>query len=140
MLATRRRDTAPELALRRRLHALGLRYRVDRPVIPGLRRRADVVFASAKVAVFVDGCYWHSCPTHGTQPKANASWWAEKLETNRHRDADTDRRLRLADWLVIRVWEHEDADHAARRIRTAVRRRRPSLAQPKRGEGAPSPR
>ncbi len=102
-----RRDTKPEMALRRRLHARGLRYRVDRQVIPGLRRRADLVFVGPRVAVFVDGCFWHLCPEHGNIPKNNREWWREKLEKNAARDRDTDERLREAGWKVIRIWEHD---------------------------------
>jgi DNA (cytosine-5)-methyltransferase 1 len=128
MLSTRRRDTPGEVALRQVLHGCGLRFRVDRQVIPGSRRRADIVFAKAKVAVFVDGCFWHSCPAHRTKPKANAPWWAAKLAANRRRDADTNRRLRSAGWHVERVWEHEAPETAAARIekivRTCLRHRR----------------
>src|SRR5262245_31016769 len=84
-----RRDTAPELALRRALHSRGLRYRVDAKVV-GARRRADVVFSTAKVAVFVDGCFWHTCPLHGTVPKSNRDWWVAKLAANAERDRATD--------------------------------------------------
>lgn len=108
-----RRDTKPEMTLRRELYRLGLRYRVDRAVIPGVRRRADVVFTRARVVVFVDGCFWHGCPMHGTQPKANAEWWRSKLEANVARDRDTDERLRAAGWRVVRIWEHEDMRAAA---------------------------
>jgi DNA mismatch endonuclease (patch repair protein) len=127
MLATRQRDTAAEIALRRALHAAGLRYRVDRTVLPGTRRRADLVFSSERIAVFVDGCFWHGCPIHSSQPKANGSWWLDKLETNRRRDRDTDRRFTEAGWFVIRVWEHETAAEAAARIQLTLssRRRRP---------------
>jgi DNA mismatch endonuclease (patch repair protein) len=124
MQRQRRRDTRPELELRRALHAAGFRYRVERPVIPGMRRRADVVFGPAKVAVFVDGCFWHMCPDHATFPKANADWWREKLERNRARDRDTDQLLHERGWLPVRVWEHEDMTEAAVRIAEIVRRRR----------------
>ena len=124
MQATRRRDTAAEIAVRHLLHARGLRYRVDREVLPGIRRRADIVFVTARVAVFVDGCFWHSCPRHRTSPKANAAWWAAKLAENRRRDAHTNRRLRNAGWHVVRVWEHEAPSKAAARIVTIVRARR----------------
>ncbi|MGH3828735.1 MAG: very short patch repair endonuclease [Pseudonocardiaceae bacterium] len=120
------RDTGPELALRRRLHALGLRYRIDTPVLPGVRRRPDIVFTAAKVAVFIDGCFWHRCPEHAAAPKNNSDWWAEKLERTVDRDRDTDRRLIAAGWLPVRVWEHEPVDEAAERVRGAVLvRRRP---------------
>jgi DNA mismatch endonuclease, patch repair protein len=119
MVRQRRRDTGAEMAIRRLLHARGLRYRVD-AVLPGMRRRADLVFSSARVAVFVDGCFWHGCPEHGTQPKNNAAWWAEKIETNKRRDRDTDRRLAADGWIVLRVWEHEAPEVAAARVAEAV--------------------
>ncbi|HEX3900204.1 MAG TPA: very short patch repair endonuclease [Mycobacteriales bacterium] len=116
MAAQLRRDTKPEMALRQELHRSGLRYRVDYQVLKGLRRRADVAFPRAQVAVFVDGCFWHGCPTHRTWPKSNSEWWASKLEANVSRDRDTDRRLAEAGWLVIRMWEHEDSIEAAATI------------------------
>ncbi len=128
MQQQRRRDTRPEVALRRSLHAAGLRYRVELPVIPTLRRRADIVFGPAKVAVFVDGCFWHMCPQHATSPKANADWWRQKLERNRERDRDTDRMLLAQGWLPVRVWEHENMAEAAVRVAEAVRRRRSQVA------------
>lgn len=119
----RRRDTKPELELRRELWRRGLRYRVDRAPIKGLsRRRADLVFRRARVAVFVDGCFWHGCSEHGTLPKANAAWWRAKIEANRARDADTDRVLAESGWRSLRVWEHEDPQRAASRVERAVRR------------------
>jgi DNA mismatch endonuclease (patch repair protein) len=123
----RRRDTRPEMALRRALHAMGLRYWVDRSPLAGLRRRADLVFPGARVAVYIDGCFWHSCPQHGTSPKNNGAWWQAKLEANQARDADTDRRLAEANWAVLRIWEHEDPLVAARRVAetVALRRRSP---------------
>lgn len=123
MKLTKRRDTVPELAIRRVLHARGFRYLVDRQVIPGLRRRADLVFSSSKVAVFVDGCFWHRCPNHGTLPKSNGKWWATKLERNRQRDAHTNRELRRLGWRVIRVWEHESPARAAARVEAAINAR-----------------
>lgn len=93
-------------------------------MLPGLRRRADVVFGPARVAVFVDGCFWHGCPVHATWPKANSDYWREKIETNRLRDRDTDQRLAAAGWLVVRVWEHERPEEAAQRIEAVVRSRR----------------
>jgi len=118
------RDTAPELALRRMLHGMGLRYRLDEPVLKGFRRKADLVFRRARIAVYVDGCFWHRCPLHATWPKANAEFWRDKIETNRLRDIDTDRRLAEQGWLVIRVWEHEDPAPAAERIAAAIAARR----------------
>ena len=117
------------MALRRALHAAGLRYRVESPVVPGLRRRADIVFGPAKVAVFVDGCFWHVCPQHGTSPKANADWWRQKLERNRERDRDTDQRLLVQGWLPMRVWEHEDMAEAAVYVAGVVHRRRAAVSR-----------
>lgn len=116
------RDTAPELALRRNLHARGLRYRLGLRPVPGLRRTPDITFTRQRVAVFVDGCFWHRCPVHGTMPRSNAEWWAAKLRRNVERDADTDRRLMEAGWTVLRVWEHEDPAEAASRVEAVVRR------------------
>jgi len=123
MQATRQRDTPPELALRSCLHRMGLRFRVQVSPVGGLRRRADLVFRGARVAVFVDGCFWHGCPQHATWPKKNADWWREKIEGNRRRDADTDARLTEAGWLPVRVWAHEDPQDAAVRIDRLVRTR-----------------
>lgn len=126
MRRTRGRDTAPERALRSALHRRGLRFRVDARVMPEERRRADIVFTRARVAVFVDGCFWHGCPEHGTWPKANAGFWRAKIETNRARDADTDSRLGRAGWVVLRFWEHEDPEAAAEEVAAEVRRRAPA--------------
>jgi DNA mismatch endonuclease, patch repair protein len=124
MARTRRRDTKPELELRRVLHARGLRFRVDRPVLADRRRRADIVFGPARVLVFVDGCFWHGCPKHATWPTENADFWREKIETNRLRDRDTDERLRREGWTVVRVWEHEEPAVAADHVERIVRARR----------------
>lgn len=120
----RRRDTAPEMALRRAVWRLGLRYRVDIAPIRGSRRRADLVFRSARVAVFVHGCFWHGCRYHGSLPKANRAWWRAKLEANRRRDSATKQALRKEGWAVVVIWEHEDPDVAALRITRLVRERR----------------
>ncbi|KAA0024571.1 very short patch repair endonuclease [Antrihabitans cavernicola] len=117
----RRRDTAPEMALRKELHRRGARFFVDRAPVPGLRRRADLVFPRRRIAVYVDGCFWHSCPEHATHPKNNAQWWADKLAANVARDRDTDDRLKSEGWQVIRVWEHEAAGHAADTVEAALR-------------------
>ncbi len=119
MTSQRRRDTSPERELRRELHARGLRFRVDYPIPVG-RRKADIVFPRRRIAVFVDGCFWHGCPVHASWPKNNAAWWRAKLERNRARDADTTARLMEAGWRVFRVWEHEDVATAAGVIETAV--------------------
>ncbi|SFW54906.1 very short patch repair endonuclease [Amycolatopsis australiensis] len=114
------RNTQVEVALRKALHAAGLRYRVHRRPVKDVRREADIVFVGAKVAVFVDGCFWHGCPEHATWPKNNAQFWRDKIEGNRHRDTETDARLTDAGWLAVRVWEHEAVDVAADRVREAV--------------------
>lgn len=118
------RDTKIELRLRSRLHAGGLRYRVHQRPLRDRRCVADVVFTQAKVAVFVDGCFWHGCPLHGTWPKRNADFWREKIEANVRRDRETDASLVDAGWASVRVWEHEDAQEAADRIVAIVRSRR----------------
>ena len=120
MARVRQKDTEAELALRRALHALGLRYRLQVPLLKEPRRVADIVFRGPRVAVFVDGCFWHGCRDHATWPKKNAEFWREKIEANRARDADTDRRLGALGWRVVRVWTHETADVAAERIRQVV--------------------
>ncbi|MEV4124874.1 very short patch repair endonuclease [Nocardia sp. NPDC049707] len=124
MRANRSRDTRPELELRRAVHALGLRYRVAARPLPELRRTADLVFKGPKVAVFLDGCFWHGCPEHHTVAARNAAYWAEKVARNRARDMDTDRRLVEAGWDVVRIWEHEHPTLAARRVYEAVSSRR----------------
>lgn len=125
MLANRARDTRPELAVRRAVHRLGLRYRIAVPLgAVGLpRRSADMLFRRSRVAVFVDGCFWHGCPIHHTQARANRPYWSAKVLRNRQRDADTDQRLLEAGWLSLRVWEHEDPMSAAARIAEAVQGR-----------------
>lgn len=115
-----RADTAPEVDLRRLLFASGLRYRKDHAPIVGLRTRADVVFVSAKVAVYVDGCFWHGCPDHATWPKNNAEFWRTKIETNRERDRRVGEALAAAGWVVVRVWEHEAPGTAADRVKGVV--------------------
>ena len=116
----RQKDTAAELRLRRTLHARGLRYRLHIPLLEKPRRVADIVFRRRKLAIFVDGCFWHGCPEHGTSSKSNADFWRDKIETNKRRDLDTNRRLTEAGWRVLRVWEHEEAEEAADRIMKAL--------------------
>ena len=124
MLANRGRHTRPELSVRRALFARGLRYRLHRRPLAGLRAEADIVFAREKVAVFVDGCFWHRCPEHGVLPKSNRTFWLTKLETNVARDRRSDLELFTNGWTVVRVWEHEPVHEAADRIEAAVRARR----------------
>jgi DNA mismatch endonuclease (patch repair protein) len=125
MQANKGRDTKPELALRRAVHALGLRYRVSMRPLPTVRRTADLVFTRAKVAVFMDGCFWHGCPEHHTKSATNAAFWAEKVRRNRERDAETDRLFTEAGWLVMRFWEHEEPLKAALQVAEEVRARVP---------------
>ncbi|MCA0156078.1 very short patch repair endonuclease [Tsukamurella sp. M9C] len=121
MQSNRRRDTGPELALRREVHRRGLRFFVDRAPLRELaRRRADLVFPRLKVAVYLDGCFWHGCPEHHSVSKTNAQFWATKVANNRARDEDTNQRLEEAGWTVIRVWEHEDPAVAAAEIKAVV--------------------
>jgi DNA mismatch endonuclease (patch repair protein) len=115
-----RRNTAPELALRKALTALGLRYRLHRRDLPGT---PDITFIRARVAVFVDGCFWHGCVEHGVMPKANRDWWRAKLEANRRRDETKDRALVEAGWLPLHVWEHQDAAEAAAEVAAVVAER-----------------
>lgn len=110
MLANRRRDTRPELAVRSRLHALGYRYRVDFRALDRQRLRVDIAFTRAKVAVLIDGCFWHSCPDHATFPKSNSTYWHPKLRRNAERDIENSRLLAEAGWLVLRFWEHESPE------------------------------
>lgn len=119
MLSQRRRDTLAEMTLRRALFARGFRYRVDLRIAP-LRRRGDIVFTRWKVVVFVDGCFWHSCPTHGTVPRSNREWWVAKLRANVERDRETDHLMRETGWQVLRAWEHEPCSEALPRILDAL--------------------
>lgn len=123
MLGNRRTGTKPELALRSALHAAGLRFRKDYRIdLVPVRPRPDVVFTRAKVAVFVDGCFWHSCPDHGTQPAKNVDYWTPKLARNIERDREHDEVLRDAGWTVVRIWEHESISEAVEAVRTALNR------------------
>jgi DNA mismatch endonuclease (patch repair protein) len=125
-----RRDTGPEMVLRRLLHGRGLRYRVGYPVPDARRRTIDIAFPGAKVAVFVDGCFWHGCTAHRTVPTANAAWWQQKLEKNRERDQETSELLERAGWLCLRFWEHEEPDQVVHAVEAAVRQRRQASAGP----------
>lgn len=109
-------NTKPELAIRRLLFASGLRYRVHRRPVSGLRREADIAFVHDRLAVFIDGCFWHGCEIHGSWPKANAAFWRRKIERNISRDAATKIALEEAGWIVLRIWEHEKPSVAADRI------------------------
>ncbi|MFF4825789.1 very short patch repair endonuclease [Streptomyces sp. NPDC001312] len=119
-----RRDTPQELAVRRILHHAGLRYRIHVPVSGMPRRTIDIAFTRQKVAVFLDGCFWHSCPDHATNPKANAAWWRAKLDRNVMRDRETTEHLSALNWVVLRFWEHEAPEAVAERICDVVEARR----------------
>ncbi|MDX3669153.1 very short patch repair endonuclease [Streptomyces europaeiscabiei] len=127
MQAIRSRDTTPERLIRQLVHAQGLRYRVAARPLPGLRRTADMVFRPAKVAVFIDGCYWHGCPEHYVPPKTNPGYWSDKVARNMARDRDTDQRLAEADWTVLRFWEHEAPSECAAQIAAEVAMRRTEI-------------
>ncbi len=123
MTANKGRDTKPERMLRSALHQKGLRYRVSARPVADLRRTADVVFTKARVAVFVDGCYWHGCPEHYRPATKRAEFWQEKIAGNQARDAETTTALEERGWRVLRFWEHEDPLEAAEVVRDAVRER-----------------
>jgi len=120
MAAVRSRGTRGELELRQVLHRAGLRYRVQYPVADRPGRSVDIAFTRAKVAVFVDGCFWHGCPVHGTQSKANSAWWLEKIAKNQSRDAETNEHLASLGWTVIRIWEHVPPADAGRIVIEAL--------------------
>ncbi|WP_291184811.1 very short patch repair endonuclease [Dokdonella sp.] len=128
MKKIRQRDTSAELALRSELHARGLRYRIQVPVLSKPRRVADVAFKRLRVAVFVDGCFWHGCPQHATWPKQNAEFWREKILANQRRDRDTDKRLRAEGWEVVRAWAHESPERVAAKVVSIVENRREKLS------------
>lgn len=120
MAKVRQKGTGAEIELRRELYRNGLRYRVGYVVLRRPRRVADIVFPRRKIAIFVDGCFWHGCPQHATWPKRNAEFWREKIEANRQRDADTNERLRSIGWTVLRFWSHESPTEAARVVAHVV--------------------
>jgi DNA mismatch endonuclease (patch repair protein) len=120
MQATKGQDNPFEKALRSNLFRKGFRYRVHARLIEDSKRTVDIVFPRQRIAVFVDGCFWHGCPVHGTWPKNNAQWWRAKIESNRVRDRDTDKRLTDLGWIVIRVWGHEEVIVAVERVAAAL--------------------
>lgn len=124
MRRVRQKNTSAESLLRHELFALGLRYRIQVPVLTKPRRVADVVFSGLRVAVFIDGCFWHGCPLHATWPKENAEFWRAKILANQDRDRDTDERLRADGWEVVRIWSHELPKKAAERIATILAERK----------------
>lgn len=120
MAKVRQKGTGAEMALQQEMHRIGLRYRIDYEVLKKPRRVADVAFPGRKIAVFVDGCFWHGCPKHATWPKRNAEFWRQKIEANRQRDADTNDRLRSLGWTVLRFWSHESPVEASKTVASAV--------------------
>jgi DNA mismatch endonuclease (patch repair protein) len=131
MQGNKSRDTKPEVAVRSAVHALGMRYRVSARPLRDLRRTADLVFRNARVAVFVDGCFWHGCPQHHAPPKTNADYWATKIRGNKTRDENTTERLRQEGWTVLRFWSHEEPLSVAKQIAgvVATNRRAASRSQ-----------
>lgn len=109
MARTRGQNTKPEILVRRLLHSAGRRYRVNYRSLPGLRRTVDIAFTKHRLAILIDGCFWHACPIHYVEPKTRTQFWRTKIAGNVARDAETDRLLRAAGWTVLRFWEHEDA-------------------------------
>jgi len=138
MRSNRRSDTKPELALRSALHGMGYRYRKDfRLDLPLRRVRPDIAFTARKVAVFVDGCFWHACPDHGSKPKSNEWYWSPKLQKNVERDRAADAALEQAGWTVVRLWEHVPLADAVAQVIEAVgepRRGEPQCGEPQCGE------
>lgn len=119
----RRTGTKPEVAVRNALHSRGLRYRVDHPIVVGqLTVRPDIVFARRHLAIFIDGCFWHACPFHGTQPRQNSDYWSEKLARNVMRDRVVNETLARAGWVVARFWEHEPVEGVVEAIACSIRR------------------
>jgi DNA mismatch endonuclease (patch repair protein) len=121
MQANRRSDTKPEVTLRKALHRLGYRYRKDLLIkLPDTRVRPDIVFTRRKIAIFIDGCFWHVCPQHGRQPTTNEWYWTPKLRRNLERDSKANAALQEAGWTVLRIWEHEPLEQAIQAVRSAV--------------------
>jgi DNA mismatch endonuclease (patch repair protein) len=123
MAATRGTNNRTDRLIRSSLYRQGLRFRIQRRLLPGSTRTVDIVFPRARLAVFIDGCFWHGCPVHGTQAKANRDWWRQKISQNQARDRDTNRRLRKLGWQVLRIWEHEGAERATHKILKTYQKR-----------------
>jgi DNA mismatch endonuclease (patch repair protein) len=120
MIANRSKDTGPEMAVRRLIHARGLRYRIHMRPLADARRTADIVFTRQRIAIFIDGCFWHACPEHFVMPHANTHYWAPKIARNQRRDHDIDEALTKAGWAVIRAWEHEPPEAVADLIERTI--------------------
>lgn len=129
--SNKRTGNRPEVTLRSALHRSGLRFRKDYPVRAGAGRpiRVDIAFTRARLAIFVDGCFWHGCPLHGTTPKSNRSYWGPKLARNVERDRETDERLRQAGWDVLRLWEHVSVEDARAAVEQGLLRQRTALSR-----------
>lgn len=136
MAKVRQKDTDAEIAVRQELFGRGLRYRIDYVVLKKPRRVADIAFPGLKIAIFVDGCFWHGCPMHATWPKQNAEFWRQKIEANRARDADTNARLHEAGWTVLRFWRHESPFDTAAIIARSVAAAKEASKQPPRSTSA----
>lgn len=130
MQGNRSRDTKPELAVRKLLHAAGLRYRVAYRPLPALHRTADIAFTRARIAVFIDGCFWHRCPDHASTPRTRTEFWVKKFDRNVARDAETNATLEASGWLVMRFWEHEQPDFVAAEVEGAVAARTKRTPRP----------
>jgi DNA mismatch endonuclease (patch repair protein) len=133
MQNTAQRDTQPERAVRALLETAGVVLIANRAPLPGMKSTADIVIPHSRVAVFLDGCFWHGCPEHGTLPTNNQVWWRDKIAANRRRDSRISTELEATGWIALRIWEHEDPSAAAQRIRKVVARRsaRPDQARPR---------
>jgi DNA mismatch endonuclease (patch repair protein) len=130
MRANKKRDTSPELKVRSALHRRGFRFRVNSAIRAGaVKTRGDIVFAPIRLAVFVDGCFWHGCRIHGTDPQRNRAYWSAKLQRNRQRDGLVNSSLRQAGWIVLRYWEHSDPENVADEIAAVIRDRRRQIAE-----------
>ena len=129
MRSNRGRDTGPELRLRRKLHSMGLRFRVGLRIAENRRRSIDIAFTRQRIAIFVDGCFWHGCPVHSRATKSNSEFWRDKIRRNQSRDVDTNALLEAGGWTVLRYWEHEDFESAAQQIYEAVRGANPTRVQ-----------
>ncbi|MDE0674212.1 MAG: very short patch repair endonuclease [bacterium] len=120
MRNTPRSNTPVEVEVRRFLHAMGLRYRVDHPIPHLTRSRPDIVFTRRRVAVYIDGCYWHFCPLHRSVPTTNRDWWIAKLQANADRDVTHTKELSDGGWTVLRFWEHEEPELIAASVQSVV--------------------
>lgn len=116
-----RSESSPEIALRSELHRRGLRFRKHVAPLQGLRCKPDIVFTRKRLAVFVDGCFWHRCPEHRSEPKANGEWWRRKLDANVARDRRNDAALAGAGWTVLRLWTHEPIERMVVRVLAAAK-------------------